>query len=168
MSCQRPGHLGQKLGICRPFKADGEDCDVFDGRRSEQRRSRGILHDTHQRYKELSSSAFLATSLWPPLLPPYKMGLHLWMKKIPHTASPHDSVVVYPLCLSFSSHKMTLITVHLVVLRRDTLLREAETSGRERRQVWKHTHSGIKSGTDVKAYYNVNVLGDPFFSSIYQ
>lgn len=21
MSCQRPGHMGQKLGICRPFKA---------------------------------------------------------------------------------------------------------------------------------------------------
>lgn len=107
---------------------------------------------------------------YPPPPPPYKMGLHLWMKKIPHTASPHDSVVVYPLCLSFSSHKMTLIIVHLVVLRRDTLLWEVETSGRERRQVWKHTHSGIKSGTDVKACYNVNVLGDLWgvFTFIFQ
>ncbi len=64
MSCRRLGHSGQKLAICRLFKADGEDCGVFDeGHRGDgqQRRSRGILHYTHQGCKELSFSVFLHT-----------------------------------------------------------------------------------------------------------
>lgn len=81
MSCQRLGHMGQKLGICRPFKAEGEDCNVFDGRQSEQRRSGGILRDTHQGYKELSSSAFLATSLSPH--PPTRWACTCGWKRYP-------------------------------------------------------------------------------------
>lgn len=99
MSCQRPGHMGQKLGICRPFKAEGEDCNVFDGWRSEQRRSRGILRDTHQGYKELSSSAFLAASLSPTPTPLQDGPALVDEKDTPHCLSTWQCGGLPPLSL---------------------------------------------------------------------
>lgn len=79
MPCHCLGHSGQKLEICGLFKAEGKDCSVFDEgqwENREQRRSRGILH--HQRITFQCVSCHLI--IHPP---PPKIGLHLWMKKIP-------------------------------------------------------------------------------------
>lgn len=145
MSCHSLGHSGQKLGICRLFKADRGHWSVFDEGQSENmewRRRNPVWHTQRMEFHSVS----------------WHLIIHLrWAytcewKRYPSvfsTASPHDSMVVCPLWLpvslppAVSSHRMTLITLlcFFFYIER-SLWRQAGWRWEiQMLQVWVHTHT---------------------------